>query len=470
MKIRWILRVFGAIMLSITVWMVLTGAFIMIEDKYIFSEKHTWILIIYVFLPILAAVATPVLIIRKRFKKKSHKKVNKNSVANSEEPIPSTYDNLKSYDNIRLTEQVNTKQDNPIVCFAYGHIVRMYPEPSTNYYDNLDLIFKASHIECDMVSFDLNNKNSIKMIPIPDYRIHAENRIDQQIGSFGSIEHLLKRKSDQYYNEGKYDLSLACAKKSAELMQYSDVDWSKSDYQLIIWRLEELGEKNKARHLSEWVDKHILTAEQEIPLILSGELDKELSNVQKEIIMVKNVTLDAMRKFPSLPYNFNCPIQQDIKEGTHPTANMDLDKENQRIALESLEYLNSIIEKSRNRIKPIPKKVRIPIKDIIFKPVNTGYGYSHLVCTPYTPTGKLAKHPIYLFFTTDLDKSRDETHGTVHYGKNGLISKAEVYIWKNKTGFAFSFRTVEGSLILQAAKSSMQSSDGSFVTVYKYGI
>lgn len=445
MKIRWILRVFGAIMLSITVWMVLTGSFIMIEDKYIFSEKHTWILIIYVFLPILAAVATPVLIIRKRFKKKSHKKVNTNSVENSEEPITSSYDNLKSYDNIRLTEQVNAKQDNPIVCFAYGHIVRMYPEPSTNYYDNLDLIFKASHIECDMVSFDLNNKNSIKMIPIPDYRIHAENRIDQQIGSFGSIEHLLKRKSDQYYNEGKYDLSLACAKKSAELMQYSDVDWSKSDYQLIIWRLEELGEKNKARHLSEWVDKHILTAEQEIPLILSGELDKELSNVQKEIIMVKKVQTSDMLQFINMPYDLNCTVRKFIREGGHPFAYMDLSNLNQAIAKSELEKINYLLQtdKAFSRRK---RKPQIPISEIQFHEYSKFYGYTRIMCKPYTKTGKIAKYPLSLFFCTRLDNEKSETHGELFYGKDGTIQKADIYIWHGNSNDIISLKMIDGLL------------------------
>lgn len=458
-------------LLAFMTWIIMTGILIQSGEKFSLTDNNDTFVIFGLFVPLFCAIMVPVLMMKTISHAPTRKKSKKGDEPKQKEvglELWNLDDNMSDYDKDRIEEEINARKDNQIVCFSYGHIVRMYPEPSANYYDNLDLIFKANHIECDMVSFDLTNVHSIRMIPIPNYRIHVENRIDQQIGSFGSIEHLLKQKSDQYYNESKYDLSLACAKKAAELMQYSDVDWAKSDYQLIIWRLEELGETETAKHLSEWVDENILTAEQEVPLILSGELNKELSFVHKEIIVVKKTTLDAMRNFSNLPYDFNMPIKQDIEEGVHPSANMDLDENNQKIAIKDLEKLNNIIDENKNRIKRFHANVKIPIAEIIFKPHKPGYGYSHIVCTPYTPTGRISKHPMYLFFTTPLEYGEDETHGRIYYGKNGLISKADVCIWKRKAGFAFSFKTVEGSLILSQAQSTLKSLDGSFVTVYKY--
>lgn len=357
---------------------------------------------------------------------------------------------LKSSENIINTVNSDIPhsmdQSLPVACFAYGHLIRLIPEPSPEYHKHIDIIMRVDRIQSDSLFFDLTDVQSIRRIPTPNYSIHAENRIDKQIGICGNLEYILKEKSDQYFNEGKKELSIACAEKAVELMRYSDNSWSKSDYQLIVWRLNELGEKEFADRLSKWINENILTEEQEIPLILSGKIEKELSKVQKEIIIVKNISIEDMIEYDGMPFFFDSDIKKFICEDSHPFAYMDLSPQNQSIAKEELEKVNQLL-KTDNTFSRRKRKPQIPISEIQFSEYNDGYGYTKIMCTPKTITGRAAKYPFSLFFCTRLDQGDIKAHGELVYGKDGMIQKAGINIWRgNGTGDAIVMRRTDGVL------------------------
>ena len=170
----------------------------------------------------------------------------------------------------------------------------------------------------------------------------------------------------------------------------------------------------------------------------------ELSKVEKELMLVKRVTESDMIQFSMIPYDLRGPIRKHIQAGSHPFAYMDLSKENQISARYSIEELNSFIE----QVSVVPKEIRIDFNKIIFKSADKNYGYSKLICTPYTPSGKISKYPVSLLFMSNPAIGNESQIGNIYYGKDGSILKANAHIHTRTASWSFVWKTMGRTLVL----------------------
>lgn len=185
-------------------------------------------------------------------------------------------------------------------------------------------------------------------------------------------------------------------------------------------------------------------------------IQPDLTYVEKETVLVRHISTKDMLQFPLLPYNLNFPIRKFILPHAHPFAYIDLDPNNQEIAKKDMGQINQHILQAQEYIALLTKDISIQIDKIAFTEYDPGYGYTRLMCTPYTVDGKVSKVPLSLSFMTRLDISSYTAHGDLHYDVNGKIQKAEVYIWKKHSGWLFYFTTIDGVLLLQKAESTLK--------------
>lgn len=181
-----------------------------------------------------------------------------------------------------------------------------------------------------------------------------------------------------------------------------------------------------------------------------------MRTIDNELNLVKNMSIEDMALFPLLPYNFNCPLVKEYGVNSHPFAYINLDFHNREIAKHDLLYVNSIVCNGNKLSSLIPRNIYIPVSDVIFEPRNKMYGYTKLLCTPHTNSGRLAKHPVHLTFMTDLSKLGNNSHGELFYGADGKVSKATINIWKNGFGYFFKLITVNGTLVIKEISSTVK--------------
>lgn len=187
-----------------------------------------------------------------------------------------------------------------------------------------------------------------------------------------------------------------------------------------------------------------------------GENGK-LTNYEKEMIMIERLKDDDMVQFNNImPYQLNCPLKKFIREGGHPFAYIDLNPFNQYVATEELKRLDEYIVKARDYIPILTKEYHIDIKKVMLSQYSESYGYTRLMCTPYTFTGKISKYPLSLFFTSRLDVHTYSVHGEMVYNKSGALGKATVNIWKLSTGWFFDFGVYKGDFVLSKAKTTLR--------------
>lgn len=150
---------------------------------------------------------------------------------------------------------------------------------------------------------------------------------------------------------------------------------------------------------------------------------EKLSANDKKRIMVQQVTTEDMLQFPNIPYQLNCPVHKQLAKNSHPFAYMDLNEFNQTVAKRDLKMVNGIIADARKYIRLLSSDICIRMDRISYKDRNDGYGYTRIMCTPKTFTGKISKYPISLFFMAKNDASKYSAHGELFYEKNGKIEK-----------------------------------------------
>ena len=188
--------------------------------------------------------------------------------------------------------------------------------------------------------------------------------------------------------------------------------------------------------------------------IVSADTTPKLTHVEKERIMVDRVKTEDMLQFSEMPYDLNCPVKKFTPDNGHPFAYIDLNSKNQFVAKEELKKISECIERSPALSSLIPKSIHIPIHDIIFQQCSPHYGYTRLMCTPHTMTGKVSKYPLSLSFMTRLEPDTDTTHGEAFYGKDGSISKGTVYCWRRGEGYFFDLRIMNGELSVFQIKTT----------------
>jgi len=349
-----------------------------------------------------------------------------------------------------------------------GHLIRIYPELSPHYGAYMDDVLKSNVIISDDISYNLENLESIKSILMPSYEIHVENRIDRELGATGAIEYFLLKKAEYYWHVGEINLSLACYAKATEMMVLSDVYWDDSVFYLICDKLNAIGETSVAARWKNWIDSKICMAEDEFDLLISHTENndisekKELSSAEKERIMVERITAADMLQFVDIPYNLNFPVKKHIRDGAHPFAYMDLSDFNIAVAKRHLSELNTIINEHRHTIPLLKKQFFIDIEKIEFRQYSDYYGYTRLMCTPYTFTGRVAKSPVQLSFMSKLGVRSYLVNGDIRYLADGSIQKADVNIFIEKkphqgsTGWFFHFETIDNVLCLTKAKTTLK--------------
>lgn len=192
--------------------------------------------------------------------------------------------------------------------------------------------------------------------------------------------------------------------------------------------------------------------------------EKKLTYVEKELIMVNRITAQDMLQFDMLPYSFDCLIKKHIKEGSHPYAYIELNKQNQEIAKSDLSRINQYIVQAIDYIPKLTHAYEIQVDKIVFQRYSQsgGYGYTIIVCTPYTFAGKISTHPFSLSFSSRQDVQDYTVHGELFYGRDGSIMKGSVNVWRRQngyekpaTGWLFSFKTIGHTLVLNQAKSTL---------------
>lgn len=194
-----------------------------------------------------------------------------------------------------------------------------------------------------------------------------------------------------------------------------------------------------------------------------ADQSQSLSTVEKERIMVQRVTTQDMIQFTAMPYHLDCEVKKFDAPNSHPFAYIDLDRKNIAVAEAELEKLNVHLASAHQLCSKVPSGTNIPIRSIVYKPPKN-YGYTRLICSPYTYTGKVSKFPLSLSFMTDLSKTANTTHGKAYYGQDGSIQKAEVYCWRGGQGYFFYFKAEGGNLVI----SKIETADTSGIKVEAY--
>lgn len=194
----------------------------------------------------------------------------------------------------------------------------------------------------------------------------------------------------------------------------------------------------------------------------------KLSTVEKERIMVQRVTAKDMQQFPEIPYQLNGTIHKKMEKNTHPYAYMELNTFNQDIAKKGLSSINTLLATASRNIPLLKSSFKIDVGKIMFQKYKDGYGYTTLICTPYTFTGKVSKYPVYLSFMTRMDINSYSALGELHYEKDGKIGKGTTTIWRGGTCWSFSFKRSGDTIMLTEAKTNLRPDKyGRATTVYK---
>lgn len=179
---------------------------------------------------------------------------------------------------IKNIEKSENKSNEPIVTtiYCYGHLFRIYPIPSWPYSDHIDLICKSNIIVSEDIRYDLTSKESIQSIAIPSYEIHGANKIDKDLGIASSLEFALRMKGDEYWKDKIFDLAIACYEKATQLMAVSDEAWEEEDFFLVVNRLKELGQIERAKKWEEWLEQNIYASD------IVKEIEQELIREKSE--------------------------------------------------------------------------------------------------------------------------------------------------------------------------------------------
>ena len=344
------------------------------------------------------------------------------------------------------------------IYFKNGKLYKVQGKNESNWYD-------ADILVSDGISYNLNNTREIESIPIPNFGITDSL---SGYGATGMLDYVLRMKSGCCFNKNEKWLCSALLWKSTEMMFANKYCiWRQRDFErLIDWhiQMDMLEEAEKGRHFLEENGFIIIKKIKTPTAITTTEAKKKRTSAstpkmtpqEKELFLVQHVTTDDMRDVPNLPFDLNCDVKKYIREGNHPFAYMDVIGKNIDFVKSELNKINSYIDKDSTKYKKIPPNARIPIREIVFHSSDL-HSYSKFICTPKTPTGKIAKYPFKIYFCTDMNRFNSErysTHGEIVYNQAGTIASANVYCWRPSGGFFIYYKTIDGKLVLSSAEKS----------------
>lgn len=198
--------------------------------------------------------------------------------------------------------------------------------------------------------------------------------------------------------------------------------------------------------------------------LIGKPISGNLTYADKEKIIVRRIKTRDMHQFTSMPYLWNQRIKKAFFRYGHPFAYMDIVGENVAIAKAELSKMNDALYSDTFCSSAIPNEIKIPIQNITFTPSKDS-GYTRLICNPYTFTGEISEYPLRLFFETIPTDCIVSTHGSLFYGQDGTVKKAELYFWESYGGMFFYYDTVNGKLAL--SKVEVPAINGQKEIVYK---
>lgn len=183
------------------------------------------------------------------------------------------------------------------------------------------------------------------------------------------------------------------------------------------------------------------------PIRTPASSEKKLTYAEKELLAVQRTTQNDVQQLKGFPYTWNRPIEKFIKTNGHPFVYMDIVGDNLAIAKAEIAKINDCIERDKKLSSALRKIKCLPISEMIFRRcIDTGY--SRLILNPVTYDGKPSKYPVLLFFMSDPGNSNYS--GSIFYGQDGTIQKAEVFI--GYSSYFLYYEVYEGDLILDRAE------------------
>ena len=86
--------------------------------------------------------------------------------------------------------------------------------------------------------------------------------------------------------------------------------------------------------------------------IVSPDTEQKLTYVEKERILVNQVTTEDMLQFSEMPYDLNYRVKKFMPDNGHPFAYMDLVEKNVTIAKSELSKMNEQLSKDTALVAP----------------------------------------------------------------------------------------------------------------------
>lgn len=128
--------------------------------------------------------------------------------------------------------------------FEHGLLFKLSPSEQCNQYE-------ARYIVSDGIRYDLENSSDVEKIHIPNFKA-----IDGFPNISHSLDYILKRKAGNLSKKGLFEPSIACLRKSNQLMSYSPIRWSKKDYFYIVIELTKAGKFEEAKKEKRFIEEH----------------------------------------------------------------------------------------------------------------------------------------------------------------------------------------------------------------------
>ena len=343
-----------------------------------------------------------------------------------------------------------TGSDREAIYFQDGQLYKLDPKYEDHWYD-------AEYIISDGTAYDLNSVESIRSIKCPSFETIAS--ITSKYGATGSLDYVLRMKAGRLFDRGEKELCSACLWKSTELMlKNCNMLWKKDDYvRLISWHTK-LEMPDDAQKAIKYLEKQgFIFTEAELKKYLSlpqkpsspaqpaapRQRKDSMSSIEKENLLAERVTIEDMKDVENSPFAWDGKIEKNM--GGHAFAFMRMSDTNKEVLKSEISKLNAKIKQDLKKYPKVPQNVKIDYNKLVFD--SKDYGFTRIICTPKTLTGKLAKYPFSVQFCTDFSKP-DTVHGDLTYGLDGTIVKANIYVWKKENHTFLIYKTIENELTL----------------------
>lgn len=367
-------------------------------------------------------------------------------------------DGIKDFDPAKKKSEDEITPDGKTVYFRGGKMYKVFPSDKESWYD-------AKYLVSDGILYDLENIESIHSIKPPQFGL---TDVFDGYGVTGCLDYVIRMKAGNLFNRNEKELCSACLWKSTELMfEHSHIGWQKKDYvRLIYWHIQ-LGMPDEVEKAKQYLmGKGIIFTKAELDDIekrIQKELEKKakvkktsskkkvekksnLTYAEKKYLIVKRVTIEDMQSLDNMPFVCNTEIKKHISKDSHPFAWMDIIGENLEITKNEIEKINKLIKKDLKEYPQLPQNLKIDFKKLVF--YHKEFGYTRIMCTPKTFTGKLATYPFSLNFMTDPTNYDVSTHGELTYGLDGEIKKAHICFWNHHKHVFLTYKIIDGVLTL----------------------